>query len=128
MPPDSGVHSAAAPQLVRASADNLGLSADAMSSQLAVLSASRLSTPLDEAPVVEGQVTLNNCKRVRIGHEYNNSGDVVINQKISVVGGDESLEDLSDFCKQIVVRDVADSNYHHTLSGTFDSIENILYF
>lgn len=123
MPPDSGVHSVATPQLV-APADNLALSADsiaavhattttaAMSSQLAVLSASSLSSSLVEAPVVEGQITLNNCNNVRIGHEYRNSGDVVINQKISVVGGEESLDNLSDYCKQIIVRDVADSNYH----------------
>lgn len=122
MPPDSGVHSAATPQLV-ATADNLALSADsiatttaAMSSQLAVLSASSLSSSLVEAPVVEGQITLNNCNNVRIGHEYRNSGDVVINQKISVVGGgEESHENLSDYCKQIIVRD---SNYHApSLSG-----------
>lgn len=129
MPPDSGVHSVATPQLV-APADNLALSADsiaavhatttaAMSSQLAVLSASSLSSSLLEAPVVEGQITLNNCNNVRIGHEYRNSGDVVINQKISVVGGgEESLDNLSDYCKQIIVRDVTDSNYHTpSLSG-----------
>lgn len=125
MPPDSGVHSVATPQLF-APADNLALSADsiatttaAMSSQLAVLSASSLSSSLVEPPVVEGQITLNNCNNVRIGHEYRNSGDVVINQKISVVGGgEESLGNLSDYCKQIVVRDVADSNYHTpSLSG-----------
>lgn len=125
MPPDSGVHSTATPQLIRmyaiVPADNLELSADAtaMSSQLAVavLSASSLSTSLDQAPVIEGQITLNNCKDVRIGHQYKTSGDVVINQKISVVGGEESLENLSDYCKQIIVRDVAESDYH-TLSGT----------
>lgn len=131
MPPDSGVYSAATPQLF-APDDNLALSADstavhattaaaAMSSELAVLSASSLSASLVEAPVVEGQITLNNCNNVRIGHEYRNSGDVVINQKISVVGGgEESLDNLSDYCKQIIVRDVADSNYHTpSLSGMY---------
>lgn len=126
MPPDSGVHSAATPQLV-VPADSLELSADsavranaAMSSQLEVLSASSLSASLVEAPVVEGQIILNNCKDVRIGHEYRNSGDVVINQKISVVGGEESLDHLSDYCKQIVVKDVTETNYHTpSLSGTF---------
>lgn len=97
-------------QLIRLNQNVSADSLDSVAMSQLILSAGSLPATL--VPVIEGHLTLNNCKDVHIGHKYENSGDVVIHQKISVVGEAKSLECLSDHCRQIVVsRDVVEPNY-----------------